>query len=299
MSIAHSLTFANIVEGKVNKALKMSSSNANPPPEYFTSLARNYARQTGNSTRAIFASSLDLIASSITSSAVIHDNAGGVGTATSVILDSFVSTSQDGIPEVLITDNSPAMVAAACEAFKGLSPRITAVQIDSQDLSSISDGRFTLSILNFSVFLFPNALAAIREIHRTLQANGVAALLTWKRFGFGSVIHVAQTIVRPGLPVIPLPGTQFLNEGVLAKLVVEAGFDETKTQVVQKETVRTGEDVQGMKEFMLTEFSTMATKGWSDEEKKRWPAAVEQAIRKEVEEYGGIRFEAWVVIARK
>lgn len=268
---------------------------ANPPNQYFTSLSRNYALQTGNSTRDLFALSFNSIASSITSSSTIHDNAGGVGTATTVILNE----SRNAIPEVLITDNNPAMVAAARDAFGDLESKVTAVEMDSQDLSSIPDGRFTHSILNFSVFLFEDALGALSEIHRTLKPDGVAVLLTWKRFGFGSVIHVAQGIVRPDLQRMPLPGAHFLKEGVLAKMVVEAGFSEANVQVSQREIVQKGEDVQGMKEFMLADFSTMATRGWSDEEQQRWPVAVEEAIRREVEEYGGIKFEAWTVIARK
>jgi hypothetical protein len=98
---------------------------------------------------------------------------------------------------------------------------------------------------------------------------------------------------------MPLPGAHFLNEGVLAGMVVEAGFSEANIQVSQTEIVQKGEDVQGMKEFMLADFSKMATRGWSAEEQQRWPVAVEEAIRREVEEYGGIKFEAWTIIARK
>jgi ubiquinone/menaquinone biosynthesis C-methylase UbiE len=128
----------------------MAALNANPPAQYFTSLSRSYSRQTGNSTRALFASVLGRISPSITSSSVIHDNAGGVGTATSVILDSLTPTSPDDVPEVLITDNNPGMIVAAKEAFRGLSSRVTATEADSQDLSRISDARFTHSIVNFS-----------------------------------------------------------------------------------------------------------------------------------------------------
>lgn len=277
----------------------MAANKEAPPSQYFTTLARSYASQTGNSTHAMFASSLDLIIPPIVSSSVIHDNAGGVGTATSVIFEKLAATFHDGIPEVLITDNNPAMIAAARDAFRDHSSRITAAEMDSQDLSNVPDNKFTHSILNFSVFLFPDALAALREIHRTLQPSGVAALLTWKRFGFSSVIHAAQRLVRPDLPLLPLPGAQFMNDGVLHRHVIESGFDESNIQVAQKETVRVGEDVEGMKALMVTTFLQMACKGWSDEDKKKWPTAIEQAISSEVEEYGGVKFEAWVVIAKK
>jgi ubiquinone/menaquinone biosynthesis C-methylase UbiE len=277
----------------------MAAVNANPPAQYFTSLSRNYCRQTGNSTRAIFASILGRISPSIASSSAIHDNAGGVGTATSVILEDLAPTSPDDIPEVLITDNNPGMIAAAKEAFRDISSRITATEADSQDLSNISDAVFTHSIVNFSVFLFSDALQALREIHRTLQPDGVAVLLTWKRFGFGSTVHVAQSLVRPDLPPMPIPGSHFMHEGVLRDFVIKAGFNEEKVQVHHDETIRKDEDLEGMRDFMLGDISKMATKDWTDEEKGRWPSAVDEAIQKEVEQYGGIQFEAWTVIAHK
>jgi ubiquinone/menaquinone biosynthesis C-methylase UbiE len=277
----------------------MAAVNANPPAQYFASLSRNYGRQTGNSTRAVFASILGRISPSITSSSVIHDNAGGVGTVTSVILDSLTSTSPDDVPEVLITDNNPGMIAAAKEAFRDMKSKITATEADSHDLRNIPDAKFTHSILNFSVFLFNDALQALREIHRTLKPDGVAVLLTWKRFGFGSTVHVAQSLIRPDLPPMPIPGSHFMNEGVLRDLVIMAGFNEEKVQVQHDKTIRKGEDLEGMRDFMLGDISKMATKDWTDEEKSRWPVAVDEAIQREVEQYGGIQFEAWTVIAQK
>jgi ubiquinone/menaquinone biosynthesis C-methylase UbiE len=277
----------------------MAAVNANPPAQYFTSLSRNYGRQTGNSTRAVFATILGRIFPSITSSSVIHDNAGGVGTVTSVILDSLTPTSPDDVPEVLITDNNPGMIAAAKEVFRDMKSKITATEADSHDLMNIPDAKFTHSILNFSVFLFTDALQALREIHRTLKPDGVAVLLTWKRFGFGSTVHVAQSLIRPDLPPMPIPGSHFMNEGVLRDLVIMAGFNEEKVQVQHDKTIRKGEDLEGMRDFMLGDISKMATKDWTDEEKSRWAAAVDEAIQREVEQYGGIQFEAWTVIAQK
>ncbi|KAJ5381889.1 uncharacterized protein N7496_004317 [Penicillium cataractarum] len=277
----------------------MAAAHTIPPAQFFTSLAQNYGRQTGNSTRALFAAIVGRIAPAITSSSVIHDNAGGVGTATSVILDNLAPTSSDDIPEVLITDNNSAMIAAANETFRNIGSKITAVEADSQDLSSIPDAKFTHSIVNFSVFLFPDALQALREIHRTLQPDGVAVLLTWKRFGFGSTVHVAQSLVRPDLPPIPIAGSQFMNPRVLAELVIKAGFSETTMHVNQDGTVRKDEDLEGMRQFMLADVSKMATKDWTEEERGRWPAAINEAIQREVEQYGGIQFESWTIIARK
>ncbi len=275
----------------------MASPQDIPPPEYFTALARGYARQTGRAKESIFASCFEEIKPSITASSVIHDNAGGVGTATAVILSRLGG---DAVPEVLITDNNAGMIAAAKEGFKAHSSRITAAEMDSQDLGSLPDGKFTHSIMNFSIFLLPDAVGAVREIRRTLRPDGVTLISVYKRFGFGRVVHAAQTAVRPDLPLVPLPGAQFYDDqSVLAKLVVEAGFDEDKVRVLERETVRRGEDLEGMKAFMQSDFAAMATKSWPDEDKAKWPAAVEEAFGKEVEEHGGMKFVSWTAIARK
>jgi hypothetical protein len=90
------------------------------------------------------------------------------------------------------------------------------------------------------------------------------------------------------------------SEGVLFEFVFEAGFSEAKVGVGEERTVRKGEHMEEMKKFFLWDgIQTMMTEGWTDKEKGRWPAAVDEAIRREVEQYGGILFEAWTAIAGK
>jgi len=53
-------------------------------------------------------------------------------------------------------------------------------------------------------------------------------------------------------------------------------------------------------EFLLNPFiKGAATKEWSEQELGRWPEAVTAALEKEEQEFGGISFEAWVVVAKK
>jgi SAM-dependent methyltransferase len=269
--------------------------SAVPPPEYFNTLAANYSRQTGDSTSAIFLSSWDDITAlkPITSTSVIHDNAAGVGTATSVIVHKL----SPHVPEILATDNNPGMAAAAAHAFTQY-PSVTTKELDSVELP-LPDDHYTHSITNFSIFLFSDPVLAMKNVRRTLQADGLAANLTWKRFGFVAVIHEAQKAVRPDLPLIPLPGVQFLGEGVAAKTMEDAGFDRAKMTVLEKEFVATGDALSGLRDFMVKELVKMATKDWSDEERQEWEGAVDAALKNEVDRFGGMRFEAWVILARK
>ncbi|OAQ72819.1 hypothetical protein VFPPC_00687 [Pochonia chlamydosporia 170] len=231
-----------------------------PQAEFFNRMAVNYARQTGNSTAVLFLSSWDDINAlkPITSTSVIHDNAGGRGTATSVIVEKF----EPNIPEILITDNNGIMVAVASDAFAA-HPSITAQQMDSVGLT-LPNNHYTHLITNFSIFLFPDPRA-----------------------------------IRPDLPVMPTQGIEFMEEGVAAKTMEQAGFDPAKMNVLEKVFVATGDALDGLKEFLLTDLAGIATEGWSDQEKQKWPGAVDAAFKEEVDGYGGMRFEAWVVLAKK
>lgn len=269
-----------------------------PFPEYFSVLAGNYARQTGNSTRRLFDASFDDINAllPITKDSVIHDNAAGPGTATSVIVDKF--SAEPGLPKILVTDNVPPMVTAAKDSFQGW-PEIETQVVDSLSLEGIPDNNFTHSILNFSIFTFMDPLKGLQEIHRTLQPGGLAALITWRHFGAGHIIHAAQAIVRPDLPAMRIPHPEFMNEGVLADLAIQAGFEKSDFKESERNIVVNGVDLEGLKGFMLGDFTKPARAGWTEEEEARWPEAIAKALEKELGEFGGVRFVSWVVLAIK
>lgn len=124
--------------------------------------------------------------------------------------------------------------------------------------------------------------------------------LVWKQNGWYSVIHPAQNLVRADLPLHISSAFDFSEEGVLVEFVVEAGFSEGNVEVIIERTVRKGEHIDEMKKSLLWNgIRDSMTVGWSDEEKGRWPAAVEEAIQKEIEQYGGVLFETWTAIAQK
>jgi ubiquinone/menaquinone biosynthesis C-methylase UbiE len=265
-----------------------------PFREYFSALASTYAKQTGNSTRNMFAVSLGDITAAlpIMSGSRIHDNAAGPGTATSVLISSLPATLSS--VEILITDDNPAMVAAAREAF----PTIQVQQMDSLSLG-LPDNHFSHSILNFSIFTMADPVQCLQEMRRTLQEGGVAALLTWRRFGAGEVARAAQKLVRPDLPPMAIPHEEFMTEGVLAELTVEAGFEEGDVTVSSKKVVVEGKDLDGLREFFLGDHTKPARSGWSEEEVARWPEAVDRTVQAEIAAHGGVLFESWVVLAKK
>ncbi|CZT51467.1 uncharacterized protein RSE6_12614 [Rhynchosporium secalis] len=99
----------------------MASSISNPSsgpasnlPAYFNKLSKTYALETGNATLNLFATLVSHLAP-ITPNSIIHDNASGPGTATSVILANLPHGSE--CPKFIATDMVPAMIDAFRSCF--------------------------------------------------------------------------------------------------------------------------------------------------------------------------------------
>lgn len=276
---------------------------------YFTQIAPKYSRATGNTTKDLFSEILESHDLSIDSDSTIHDNAAGPGTATEALIS--WSRKHNVSPKIVVTDYVPAMVEA-CEAIRTqhtddpLWQSVAMAVSDSADLKEFDDGHFTHSICNFSIFTFTHAAKCLQEIIRTLRSDGTAVVTCWKRFAPSEIIAAAQDAVKGAewgeAHRMPTNGPEYLQEGYMAGLVGEAGFAEDKIHSFATKTVvkRGGDDWDGLYEFLNDPFiKSGAARGWSEEELARWPEAVAAALEKEEKAFGGIVFEAWVVIARK
>ncbi|KIV77014.1 hypothetical protein PV11_08854 [Exophiala sideris] len=275
---------------------------------FFTQIAPRYSRVTGNTTKDLFNEVLKSHDLSIDSDSIIHDNAAGPGTATKALIS--WCHQQDVSPKIVVTDYVPAMVEA-CEAIRtkhaddSLWQSVAIAVADSSDLRELNDDYFTHSICNFSIFTYTHAAKCLQEILRTLRPGGTALITCWKRFAVSEVIAAAQDHVKGSewgeAHRMPTNGPEYMQEGYTAKLVRGAGFDKEKIESFATRTVvKRGGDWDGLHEFLLNPFvKGAATKEWSEEELGRWPEAVNAALEKEEQAYGGILFEAWVVIAQK
>lgn len=96
-----------------------------------------------------------------------------------------------------------------------------------------------------------------------------------------------------------LPHPEFLEEGYLAKMIVDAGFQANRVTVAEQTVVVKGENLEGITDFMAGGFTAPARNGWTEDEVKRWPDVLHEVVEREKEEFGGVKMEAWVVVARK
>jgi ubiquinone/menaquinone biosynthesis C-methylase UbiE len=264
-------------------------------PNYFNKLSQMYPRQTGNSTLNLFIKTTDHLAP-ISTNSIIHDNACGPGTASSVILK---ITNPDEHPKIIATDMVPGMIDAFNTAIVGTSSKpelLTGIVMNSQKLE-FPDAHFTHSITNFSIFNFAEPLTCVKEIYRTLKPSGQAVITTWRRFGIGEVVHETQRRIRPDLPLMKYSGSELFDGDVVKDLMIEAGFE--NAEVLSTMVVVDGDDLEGLTEFASGSFTDSARKGWSDDEKDRWKEVLQEVLNDEKREFKGIKFEAWAVLGFK
>ncbi|KFY13340.1 hypothetical protein V491_06426 [Pseudogymnoascus sp. VKM F-3775] len=274
-----------------------------PLPDYFSKFASIYVRQTGNSTLNILA---DIITENVQTSAhpigpdsVVHDTAAGPGIGAAALV---ARLPKDQLPkEMLVSDNVAIMVSAARESLIASPlPYVDCKELDSQDLSLVPDNYFTHSINNFSIFTFVRPADAICETYRTLRLGGLAVVTCWRRFAPMVIIHAAQKRIRPDLPLMPIPSPEFCREGVLQKVVEESGFAKDDITMVDKVLVVTDdENIAGLTMLMSGAMMSKARKGYTEEEEARWVESVNQSVKEEIEQFGGIRFEAYILLATK
>ncbi|KAI0864620.1 S-adenosyl-L-methionine-dependent methyltransferase [Xylaria cubensis] len=274
-----------------------------PLPDYFSRFASIYVRQTGHSTLNILA---DVITENVQTSAhpigpdsVVHDTAAGPGIGAAALV---ARLPKEQLPKkLLVSDNVAMMVSAARESLTASPlPHVDCKELDSQNLSAVSDNYFTHSINNFSIFTFIRPVDAIRETYRTLSPGGLAIITCWRRFAPMYIVHAAQKKVRSDLPLMPSPGPEFYEEGVLQKVVEEGGFTSDEITMVDKVmVVADHENIAGLTALMSGPLMAKAREGYTAEEEARWAESISQSVKEELEQFGGIRFEAYILLATK
>lgn len=274
-----------------------------PLPNYFTKFASIYIRQTGQTTLNILTNIItDYVQTSvhpIGPDSVVHDTASGPGVGAAALVSSLP---KEQLPkELLISDIVPMMVSAARESLVSSPfPHVECKELDSQDLEGVPDNYFTHSIDNFSIFTFVRPGDAIRESYRTLRPDGLAIVTCWRRFAPMFIVQAAQKKIRPDLPLMPTPSPEFYEEGVLQKLVEENGFSQDKITMADKVWVVTEEEnVAGLMALMSGPMMAKAREGYTEEEEAKWTEAIRQSVKEETEQHGGIRFEAYILLATK
>ena len=275
-----------------------------PLPDYFSKFAGVYIHQTGHSTLDILCDAItenvQTSANPIGADSVVHDNAAGPAIGAAALV---ARLPREQLPKaLLVSDNVNMMVTAARESLAASPlPHVECKELDSQDLSSVPDNHFTHSITNFSIFTFVCPTDAVREIRRTLRPGGLALITCWRRFAPYLIVKAAQEKTRPdSVPYMPTPNPQFFEEGVLQKAVEEGGFSKDIITVIDKVfTVTDEQKIAGLKMLMSGPFMAKAREGYTEAEEASWASNIKLAVADEIQKYGGVRFEVYILLAAK
>lgn len=268
------------------------------------SSASAYSRRVGGVTTSIAAYALTLLPP-LKPNAKILDNACGPGVLIPMLLAQYPEAKVNAV------DNSADMIAVVAEMIEreGWEGRVEAAVMDACALG-FEEGTFDISVTNFGIALFPDALKGACEVFRTLKAGGTAVVTTFKCVGWLPLLHEVQKAVRP-------PGSELFSMGGMAEwerkekmvgFLVEGGFEFGGIMVEEGESVMWADGgAEGMVGMMDENFEPM-TKDWEESEKKEVPNALlkilkEQKERFLVDEAGGRvglkGFTAWIAMAKK
>jgi SAM-dependent methyltransferase len=173
-------------------------------------------------------------------------------------------------------------------------------QADAQALP-FGDESFDLATCRFGVMFFPDAVLALRELHRVLRRNSRGCFLAWGLFEqpyWQSTMGVVHSHV--GGPLLPAGGPdpfRFAEPGSLAVVLRSAGFREVEeeTKTLPWSWPGTAEELWEQAQGVAVPFRPMLDRVPAD----MWPqihekvqAAIGQYVRGE-----NIEFGAQVVVA--
>ncbi len=182
---------------------------------------------------------------------------------------------------------------------RGLNNLVTQ-QGDAQHLP-FEESSFDLAVCRFGVMFFPNAVAAMRELHRVLKKEARACFVAWGPFAqpyWETTMGVVHRQV--GGPLLPEGGAdpfRFAQPGTLSAVLRNAGFSavEEETKTLPWTWPGTPEEVWEQAQAVSVPFRPMLDRVSADQ----WPrihnevlTAIGQYVRGD-----NIEFSASVVLA--
>jgi 2-methoxy-6-polyprenyl-1,4-benzoquinol methylase len=173
----------------------------------------------------------------------ILDVAGGTGDIAFRILDYCSKIHNDVSTRVTVADINPEMLAEgrkrALQTPYSRSERLTFVEANAEDLSSIPSNSVDLYTVAFGIRNFTNIPAALREAQRILKPGGVFACLefskvnsdafnwVYKRWSFSAIPIIGQLVAgdRDSYQYLVESIERFPDQRTFANMIQEAGFE--------------------------------------------------------------------------
>ncbi|KAI0508621.1 S-adenosyl-L-methionine-dependent methyltransferase [Xylaria bambusicola] len=245
----------------------------NSPPQAIIKNVDLYAEITATSTQDVAKYIIQMILPGIAPGSKVHDNGCGAGEVTREIM-SIPSTSGRNIA-IDATDISSEYIERLEATAKGNGWPVTVHAMAAEKLD-FADDTFHLSIANFVLFLTADGgVPALREMHRTLKADGTAVFTSWAKLPHSNAIKAAHVATRgplaPSLRELPKEWEQGSH---LVQVALDAGFAKEQVDVSQVPVFVLVDDLRRHANVMWS-FLGIPTVGWLPSDNGSWDVAVD------------------------
>ncbi|ORX93120.1 S-adenosyl-L-methionine-dependent methyltransferase, partial [Basidiobolus meristosporus CBS 931.73] len=196
----------------------------------FDTEAPQYDQVMGGCTRNV-APHLIALSKPITKSSKILDDCCGTGMVTVELLETCPLLHEDSkTAKIHAVDLSKPMtdILRGRLAERNWSNLVEVGVMNGQDLGFEAD-TFTHCFMNMAIFLFPDPLKGLKEVHRTLKKGGSFAMSTWKYLGYVPILNAVQKAISPSDKLFESPLDQkWEAQETLQEFLPIAGFGNVK-----------------------------------------------------------------------
>jgi len=267
------------------------------------SFAHLYEAETIDTVRHVIAPILQTRLPPIGPDMRVLDLGCGSGAVTRII---YEQSATRGVkpPKVFGVDLGPSFIDAFNENKKAYSwDTAEGIVADASNLDMFADQTFDVVIMSFSLFAVQDAVVekATAEVYRVLKPGGFFAASTWRGENFVerskqlsdfthgySLIRVRVFVSTTAIMGRPPEECDKFKTGKWQKVetardaIVAGGFEINKILAIPEDYFWAFES----KEAMLNRFNAsfwrgIATSVWTEEQKAKWPAAVEAILTEE------------------
>ncbi|KAL2674333.1 hypothetical protein Neosp_012784 [[Neocosmospora] mangrovei] len=275
----------------------------NPIIQHFNADAAVYEARTGGCTRELAEHCIHLAENikQIDDKSIILDNACGTGIVTDVLLRSSSTSAVQ--PEIHAVDGAENMVRITAEGIPSGTKAHTATMMGEQ--LDFPDSTFSHSFTNMGLMFFADPAKGAKEIWRTLQPGGVAAVTIWTEPRNVDVIRDVQMQVKPEDPPFQVPvSPEWLKTEHTVDLLNEAGF--RNVQASEVEVHFGAETAEAVADILMDGMGAMVFAASTDDEKKKARELTVDAVNKVGVAFTrgdgqgvGIQLRAGIIIGRK
>jgi len=265
---------------------------------HFDKLATEYAKMTGGVSVRIGEQCMPYLPA-LTSSTRILDSACGPGIMTKLILEQAASQGIDPPPHIVGIDLAQGMIDLFNLSAENLGWKtVESKLMSAEDLVGLEDESFDIVVMNFGIFMVPDADKCAREMYRVLKPGGVVVATTWKRSAPVDILENVVSRIKPEdlASVFPI-SKDWLKANKLENTLKAGGFDNVEIQLGR--TFWMNENSDEFVAVITGPFFQRIWKDWGEEDQAKLLPLVKEEVADEMQKDDAMEMVAWLGIGRK